>query len=91
MTTDEKAVQKYSAEWVRQQAIANGATWLPNHDCACCGVYVGYVISGEQVFYRSACGCGWSPQQPSSFREIAEWLAMQSADEIRDRIMERLR
>jgi hypothetical protein len=83
-------MQKYSAEWVRQQAQEKGASWLVNHDCSLCGTDVGYIINGEQVSFRSGCGCSWSPDRPSSFEEIAEWLQMQKSDEIRDRIMAKL-
>ena len=84
-------VEKYSAEWVKEQAHAKGAGWLTNHDCSLCGIDVGYIIHGEHVAYRSGCGCSWSNDRPSSFGEIADWLAMQSSDEIRDKIMEGLR
>lgn len=83
-------MQKYSAEWVKQQAQEKGASWLVNHDCSLCGVDVGYVINDDDVSYRSGCGCSWSPDRQSSFQDIADWLAMQSSDDIRDKIMARL-
>lgn len=82
--------EKYSAAWVREQTNEKGATWLVNHDCSLCGVDVGYIINGDEVSFRSGCGCSWSPDRPSSFEDIADWLAMQSSDEIRDRIMAKL-
>lgn len=83
-------MQKYSADWIRQQAQEKDASWLVNHDCSLCGTDVGYIINGDAVYYRSGCGCSWSPDRPSSFQDIAAWLAMQSSDEIRDRIMSKL-
>jgi hypothetical protein len=86
MTTE----KKYSAEWVRGQAAAIDAQWLDHHRCGLCNKMVGYPIRGDEVRFRSACHCSWSPDRPSSFQDIADWLAMQSSDEIRDRIMEGL-
>ena len=79
--------EKYSAAWVKEQLADK--TWLPHHDCSLCGVWVGYPIHGDEVSFRSGCGCSWSPSRPSSYGEIAEWLAMQRSDEMRDKIMSR--
>lgn len=76
---------KYTAEAVRE--LAKGKNWLDHHDCSFCGQMVGYMINDDEVDFRSACGCSWSPDHPSSFQDIANWLAMQSSDEIRDRIL----
>jgi hypothetical protein len=92
-------VAKYSADWIREAVKAKGATYLENHDCSLCGVSVGYnflpqdavAALGCEVTFRSACGCSWSPDRPASYEDIADWLAMQSKDEIRDRIMEGLK
>lgn len=79
---------KYSAEWVKAKVDSMGARWLTNHDCSLCGVAVGHVFyDDDAVFYRSACGCSSSPDRPSSYAEIAESLAMQSSDKIRDSMM----
>ncbi len=83
-------MEKYSADWIRQQATEKKASWLPNHACGLCGVDVGYLIYDQDVFYRSGCGCSWSSDRPSDFGEIANWLAMQSSDDIRDKIMAKL-
>jgi len=76
---------KYSAAWVAQQAA--GKSWLDHHDCGVCGAMVGYLINDGRVAFCPGCNCSWSPPEPSSFEAIADWLAMQSSDEIRDRIM----
>jgi hypothetical protein len=82
MTSERTMTEKYSAEWFKSQLTDQ--RFLPHHDCALCGVWVGYVVNGDEVWFRSSCGCSWAPERPSSFHEIAEWLAMQSSDEIRD-------
>lgn len=76
----------YSAEAIKQRA--QGKVFLDHHDCSICGGMVGYVMGGERVVFRSSCGCSWSPDRESSFQDIADWLAMQSSDEIRDRILQ---
>jgi len=80
---------KYSATWVEQRA--DGKHWLDHHRCSFCDVMVGYSIDGSRVEFVPGCDCSWSPPEPSSFQAIAAWLAMQSSDEIRDRIMEGLK
>ena len=79
----------YSAEWVKQQAA--GKHWLDHHDCSLCGCVVGYSFDGDDVYFNPACGCSWGPSERRSFQDIADWLAMQSSDDIRDKIMSRLR
>jgi len=78
--------QKYTAAWVEEQA--EGAIWLNHHTCSLCNSMVGYGIEKGQVWFKSSCDCtSWSEPRPSSFNEIANWLNMQSSDEIRDQIM----
>jgi hypothetical protein len=82
---------KYSAEWVREQSA--GKTRLDHHDCGGCGYMTAYIFDGPNVLFDPGCYCsryGPSPMEPRSYESIAEWLAMQSSDEIRDRIMSRL-
>lgn len=66
-----------TGEQVREAVQKAGLTWVTNHDCSLCGVDVGYVINGDQVFYRSGCGCSWSPDRPISWDEVAEFINMQ--------------
>ena len=81
-------MEKYSADWVREQA--GEAMWLDHHRCGGCGAMVGYHLNAGGVFFDPTCDCGpaWEGPRPSSFEEIADWLRMQSSDEIRDRIMQ---
>ena len=53
---------------------------------------VKYVIYDGTVEFDSNCNCtDWTPRHPSSFEDIADWLAMQGSDDVRDRIMTGLR
>lgn len=84
--------ERYTAEWVEARVTEAGATWLDNHDCSICKAVVGYQFSPDgEVWFAGGCNCSWSPPRPSSFQDVANWLRMQSSDEIRDRLMAGLR
>lgn len=78
---------KYDTDWVRERA--KGAYWLDHHACAICCSMVGYHIEGETVLLDTNCDCVSyrTPLRPSSFEDIANWLAMQHHDDTRDKIM----
>lgn len=86
-------MHKYSAEWIKEQAQLKGACRLDHHNCCICGVMVGYDIAGDLVQFDANCDCTtyYSPPRPSSFEDIADWLARCDFDVTRDRIMEGLR
>jgi hypothetical protein len=79
-------LRKYGAEWIKQQV--GDRDWLPLRRCSLCNQTIGYIIEHGQLYFVSACGCSsaGSPQ-PRTFDAIEETLAMQSSDEIRDRMM----
>lgn len=79
---------KYSAEWIREHVRTTGAYRLDHHRCGMCNSMVAYRFGApDDVFFDSSCDCSSSPEHLSSWSEIADWLAMQSSDEIRDRIL----
>jgi hypothetical protein len=82
---------KYSEEWLRNHVAENGYNRLTTHPCSLCGVNVGWLFGEEaephEVVHQSACGCVITPHRPTSFTEIAEAFAMQSSDEIRERML----
>ena len=82
-------VHKYTATWIAERVFEKNAHYLENHRCGLCNMPVGFVFTnpGALVWYQSGCECSWSPNRPSSYQEVADWLAMQSSDEIRDKIM----
>lgn len=84
-------MSKYTAEAVKEAAFAANAVWLNHHACGACGTMVGYLLRDEEVYFQSGCGCSWSPPRPSSWADIASWLAMQSDDAQRDQILSGLR
>lgn len=82
--------EKYSAEWIKEQV--GDRTWLPLRECSICNSPLGYVVEDGRVGYNSNCGCVsyTTPLRECGFEGIAESLAIQSSDEIRDRMMSRL-
>lgn len=82
-------MEKYSAEALRATVAANSYRMLDHHDCAICGVMVRYYFGPDgEVEFDPSCGCvSGDNSRPSSYEEIADWLAMQSSDEMRERIL----
>jgi len=78
-----------SAEQVKSAALAAGLSFVVNHDCAICRVDVGYVIDGEKLFYRSGCGCSWSPDREIPWQEAADWINLQSDEKVRRNVASR--
>lgn len=96
---------KYSEPWLRTLVVANGYSKLLHHDCGGCKYWVRYLFlppyeespdprvgPRRDVFFDPSCNCSshHDDPRPSSFQEIADWLKMQSSDEIRDRILSRM-
>ncbi len=84
----------YTADGVKKLVQDNNHTRLDHHDCSICGVIVRYLFTdaGENVTFDASCNCSTYSAEPrdSSYKEIAEWLAMQKTDETRDKILSRL-
>lgn len=81
---------RISAEQAKKQIQAGGQTFLPHHDCSLCGVTVGYVIRGDDVYYRSACGCSSADGfHESNWGEIADDVNMQQTDDIAAKVARR--
>ena len=66
-----------TGEQVKEAVKARGLTWIPHHDCSLCRMEVGYVVQGDDLFFRSGCGCSWSPDRPCSWEEAAEHINRQ--------------
>lgn len=67
-----------TGEQVKEAAKKAGIGWVDHHDCGGCGVMVGYRIDGDQLYFRSGCGCSWSPDRPCSWDEAADHINRQS-------------
>lgn len=67
-----------TGEQVKEAVQKAGLSWVPSHDCSICGQDVGYIFDGDQVFYRSGCGCSWSPDRPMTWDGVASHINMQT-------------
>jgi len=61
-----------TAEEVKAAMVAANITWAPSHDCCLCGQAVGWIRTGDNLSYRSGCGCSWSPDRPCDWSEAAD-------------------
>jgi hypothetical protein len=84
---------KYSAAWVKYEVESRKAYQLDHHNCSFCGSMVKYVFINGQVEFDSNCDCSRhrTRRAAASYQEIADWLAVQESDEIRDNIWKGLR
>jgi len=78
--TPETRPDDMSAYDIEMAIQKSGVEFVPSHDCTICGVPVGWVICHMSglVDYRSSCGCSYSPNRPSSYREMSETHNMQT-------------
>lgn len=66
-----------TGEQVKNAAIAAGLTFIPHHNCGCCGYTVGYMIDGDNLYFAPGCDCHWGQVEPRSWDSAAEWINMQ--------------
>lgn len=64
---------------IKDLCLEKGITFIPHHDCALCGEYVGWYLFGRwspyEVAYSGACGCtSFRDAHPGTWDEIAEWV-----------------
>jgi len=54
--------------------------FVANHDCTLCGVAVGWVFdrATDRAWFRSACGCSYSPDRSVPYQDCADWINLQS-------------
>ena len=79
---------KYSAQWLANEITRNNYKALGHHNCGFCGYMTAYEFEVYGVYFDPGCDCTRGERRASSCKEIAEWLAMQSSDEIRDSILQ---
>jgi hypothetical protein len=66
---------------------AEGITYIPHHNCACCGLEVAYTVEDGHLRFHSGCACSWSPSESRDWQEAAAWINMQDNDTSRSKIM----
>jgi hypothetical protein len=57
---------------------AANITHVDHHDCGGCGEMVFYSRFGDQLFFNPGCGCSYSPPEPRSWDEAADYINMQN-------------
>lgn len=77
---------RVTGEEVKAAMIASDIEHVDHHDCAICGEVVFYSRNGENLFFNPGCGCSWSPAQPRSWDDPADWINMQRTPEVRNTI-----
>lgn len=82
---------KVTAEEVKTALKKAGVTKLDCHECSLCGYPCGYLIEGEHVGYDHGCNCtSYRDVSQSSYGAIAEWVNMQSREDIAQGIWKRI-
>ena len=78
-----------TGEEVKQAVQAAGITSIPHHDCGLCGEWVQYTVRGDQLYFEPGCGCSWSPPEPRPWAGAANWINMQTNEDVRKKLMRR--
>ena len=69
-----------TGQQVKEAVKAAGLTWIPHHDCGCCGATVGYTVHGEDLYFAPGCDCSWTPEEPRTWDSAADWINMQNEE-----------
>jgi len=81
---------RVTAEQLQRAAVDAGIVSVDHHECSICGVMVRYYIETGELCFDSSCGCSYSDHpRPCSWREAAEWVNMQTNEDIARQIMTR--
>lgn len=81
--------EQVTAKQVMDAMIAADIDWVDSHECAICFRKVGYARRGDRLFFQPECSCSFSPEEPRTWQDAADWINMQTSDEARLRIAAR--
>lgn len=48
-------------------------TFVPHHDCACCGQMVGWYVDGPTPYFDPSCDCGCSQGHYGTWEDVFKW------------------
>lgn len=48
-------------------------TFIPHHECGCCGAMVGWRVYDGLPWFDSSCDCGCSPERPDTWENAFRW------------------
>jgi len=76
---------------VKQACLDKEISWVDHHECSICDRMVGYIVEGEQLLFSPGCRCvlSFTPPEPRSWDEAADWINMQSDADCKRRIAAR--
>lgn len=81
--------QLITGEQVKTAVLAADIIRVDHHDCGLCGEFTHYSVMSDQLYYSSACGCGWAAPRPVPWSAAADWINMQTSDDVRAELMKR--
>lgn len=81
-------LQDVTGEQVRDAMIKANIDKVDHHKCGICKATVYFSRIGDQLYFNSGCICSYSPPEPRSWDDAAEWINMQSNKEWRLKLMQ---
>lgn len=48
-------------------------SFIPHHDCACCGSMVGWYPNGQRPYFDPSCDCGCSGGHYDTWEYVFKW------------------
>lgn len=48
-------------------------SFIPHHDCACCGAMVGWYPNGRRPYFDPSCDCGCSQGHSDTWEDVFKW------------------
>lgn len=84
-------MNKITGEQVKKAMIDNNIDRVDHHDCGGCGAMVYYYREDEYLFFNSNCGCSSFRTVPKreDWRDAANWINMQTNEDVRKDLMKR--
>jgi len=74
-----------TAEQVKQAVMDAEIAYIPHHECGFCKCEVYYSVIDGNLFFNPSCGCASEPPRPCDWQEAADWINMQSNDNLLER------
>lgn len=80
---------KVTGEQVKAAVIAANIEYVDHHDCGGCGYMTQYLREGDRLYFDPGCYCSrYGPTMTGlrTWDDAAEWINMQSDQEVRDKL-----
>lgn len=87
LTKGKDEMSKVTAEQVKAACLAAGIKSIEHHECSICLYMTAYLVRGDQLYFDPSCDCtGGRGPELSSWQDAADWINMQTQDDIRAKI-----